>query len=295
VTAVDILPRVNTRESHGTSPESGRVRRSLRRRGQRGRRRYLTDAVDDCHSITSVRTASRLESTAGRTAVIRPRRRRWSPRRVPIGSALGDSYRRGSVGGVERRLEDGRSLDVLLRSFERSSRTVLESAASVGSRIAARILGPSTWGNRNQSTEPFGATSSRRRSQRPPIAISRVSEPEWAAVRWRRVRDTCLPRRRRRVLPNDVRILAASRSRPRCPPGPGYRACGRRQREIHAGPCRPAHEEIGTYDATYYETQLVRAVESALSPLGRDRTDIHRELAETQEMAVTAFTSVGGK
>jgi len=34
---------------------------------------------------------------------------------------------------------------------------------------------------------------------------------------------------------------------------------------------------------------------SALSPLGRDRTDIHRELAETQEMAVTAFTSVGGK
>jgi len=23
--------------------------------------------------------------------------------------------------------------------------------------------------------------------------------------------------------------------------------------EIHAGPCRPAHEEIGTYDATYYE------------------------------------------
>jgi len=60
VTAVDILPRVNTRESHGTSPESGRVRRSLRRRGQRGRRRYLTDAVDDCHSITSVRTASRL-------------------------------------------------------------------------------------------------------------------------------------------------------------------------------------------------------------------------------------------
>jgi len=65
--------------------------------------------------------------------------------------------------------------------------------------------------------------------------------------------------------------------------------------EIHAGPCRPAHEEIGTYDATYYETQLVRAVESALSPLGRDRTDIHRELAETKEMAVTAFTSVGGK
>lgn len=28
-----------------------------------------------------------------------------------------------------------------------------------------------------------------------------------------------------------------------------------------------AHEEIKTYDASYYETQLVRAVESVLSPL----------------------------
>ena len=56
-----------------------------------------------------------------------------------------------------------------------------------------------------------------------------------------------------------------------------------------------AHEEIETYDASYYETQLVRAVESVLSPLGWDRTGIHRELAETQEMDVTAFTSVDGK
>ena len=29
-----------------------------------------------------------------------------------------------------------------------------------------------------------------------------------------------------------------------------------------------AHEEIETYDASYYETRLVKAVESVLSPLG---------------------------
>ncbi|WMT10227.1 hypothetical protein NP511_21525 [Natrinema thermotolerans] len=40
-----------------------------------------------------------------------------------------------------------------------------------------------------------------------------------------------------------------------------------------------AHEEIETYDASYYETQLVRAVESVLSPLGWDRSDISRELS----------------
>lgn len=30
----------------------------------------------------------------------------------------------------------------------------------------------------------------------------------------------------------------------------------------------------GIYDASYYETHLVRAVESVLSPLGWNRTDI---------------------
>lgn len=29
-----------------------------------------------------------------------------------------------------------------------------------------------------------------------------------------------------------------------------------------------AHEDVETYDTSYYETQLVRAVESVLSPLG---------------------------
>ena len=35
-----------------------------------------------------------------------------------------------------------------------------------------------------------------------------------------------------------------------------------------------AHKEFESYDPSYYETQLVRAVESVLSPLGWDRNDI---------------------
>jgi len=52
------------------------------------------------------------------------------------------------------------------------------------------------------------------------------------------------------------------------------------------------HENVETYDPSYYETQLVRAVESVLSPLGWDRTDIRRELAETQETDLMDFTTV---
>ena len=50
------------------------------------------------------------------------------------------------------------------------------------------------------------------------------------------------------------------------------------------------HEQIEAYDASYYETQLVRAVESVLSPLDWDRTDIQRELAETREINIRHFT-----
>jgi len=49
--------------------------------------------------------------------------------------------------------------------------------------------------------------------------------------------------------------------------------------EILARPVALAHEAIGTYAASYYETQLVRAVESVLSPLGWDRSDIRRKLS----------------
>jgi DNA polymerase I len=52
-----------------------------------------------------------------------------------------------------------------------------------------------------------------------------------------------------------------------------------------------AHEASETYDASYYETQLVRAVESVLLPLGWDRTDIRRRLAETREVELTEFTA----
>ena len=41
-----------------------------------------------------------------------------------------------------------------------------------------------------------------------------------------------------------------------------------------------AHEEIGLYDVSYYGTQLVRTVESVLSPPGWDRSNIRRELGE---------------
>ena len=54
-----------------------------------------------------------------------------------------------------------------------------------------------------------------------------------------------------------------------------------------------AHEGIETYDVSYYEIQLVRAIESVLSPLGWDRADIQRELAETREMDLTEFTALG--
>jgi len=50
-----------------------------------------------------------------------------------------------------------------------------------------------------------------------------------------------------------------------------------------------AHEVIETYDASYYEMQLVRAVESVLSTLGWDRTEIRRELAEIRMPELTAF------
>ena len=48
---------------------------------------------------------------------------------------------------------------------------------------------------------------------------------------------------------------------------------------------------IKTYDASYYGTQLVRAIESVLLPLGWDRTDIRRGLAETREVELTEFTA----
>jgi len=48
-----------------------------------------------------------------------------------------------------------------------------------------------------------------------------------------------------------------------------------------------AHEDVETYDPSYYEAKTIRAVESVLSPLGWDRTDIRKALSETQETDLT--------
>ena len=52
-----------------------------------------------------------------------------------------------------------------------------------------------------------------------------------------------------------------------------------------------AHEDIESYDPSYYETELVRSVESVLSPLGWDQSKIRRELAETRTAELTRFTA----
>ncbi|WP_436909012.1 type B DNA-directed DNA polymerase [Halosimplex marinum] len=50
-----------------------------------------------------------------------------------------------------------------------------------------------------------------------------------------------------------------------------------------------AHEDIDSYDASYYETQLVRAVESVLSPLGWDQTDVRQWLTDTVDGTLEAY------
>ena len=50
------------------------------------------------------------------------------------------------------------------------------------------------------------------------------------------------------------------------------------------------HSLTRTSTPSYYETQLVRAVESVLSPLDWDRSDIRRELAETRLADLAVFS-----
>jgi len=83
-----------------------------------------------------------------------------------------------------------------------------------------------------------------------------------------------------------------SRAGPRRPPRTGHRVRSRRRREEPREQVALAHEEIDSYDASYYEAQLVRAVESVLSPLGWDPKNIQREIAETREPNLAAFTEV---
>ena len=50
-----------------------------------------------------------------------------------------------------------------------------------------------------------------------------------------------------------------------------------------------AHETIDSYDASYYETELLRAVESILSPTGWDQTKIRQAIGETQNIQLSQF------
>jgi DNA polymerase elongation subunit (family B) len=50
-----------------------------------------------------------------------------------------------------------------------------------------------------------------------------------------------------------------------------------------------AHEQINSYDAPYYETQLVRAVESVLSPVGWDHTEIEQAIGEMENIQLSQF------
>lgn len=52
-----------------------------------------------------------------------------------------------------------------------------------------------------------------------------------------------------------------------------------------------ACEDPESYDASYYELQLVRAVESLLSPLGWDCAAIQQALEEAETPKLTAFSA----
>jgi DNA polymerase I len=49
------------------------------------------------------------------------------------------------------------------------------------------------------------------------------------------------------------------------------------------------HRAIETYDVSYYETQMFRAVERVLSPLEWDRSDIRPELSGERDAVLNSF------
>ena len=53
-----------------------------------------------------------------------------------------------------------------------------------------------------------------------------------------------------------------------------------------------AHETVDTYDQSYYKTQLVRATESILSPVGWGQSEIRRALANTQDSRLDSFSGI---
>jgi DNA polymerase I len=55
------------------------------------------------------------------------------------------------------------------------------------------------------------------------------------------------------------------------------------------------HEDPESYDASYYETKLVRAIESLLSPSGWDHIDIRRALDGYDTPELTAFAELSAE
>jgi DNA polymerase I len=45
----------------------------------------------------------------------------------------------------------------------------------------------------------------------------------------------------------------------------------------------------GDYDPVFYKTELIRAAESILSPLGLDREDIRRRLSDSEKSTLQEF------
>jgi len=82
---------------------------------------------------------------------------------------------------------------------------------------------------------------------------------------------------------------AGSRAGPRCSPGQDIGYVVVDDEKSSRDPVALAHGDIESYDASYYETQLIRAVESVLAPLGWDRTEIRRELEEPRSPELVAF------
>jgi DNA polymerase I len=59
---------------------------------------------------------------------------------------------------------------------------------------------------------------------------------------------------------------------------------------------KPSRERVSTadelvedYDPHYYETQLLRAVESMLSPIGIDRGSILRDIGDLEDAAIPSY------